>query len=115
MLIKPSQHHFCFFMPVSNLYSLSLPHPRTFIKTELNIHRLLAVRLTSCDCVCCELNLIKLLLQTSIAFISPTALCAKTTLGFMLAAAGVAGHSHDVTKGLWFPKSIVTAVLPPGV
>lgn len=46
----------------SNLYSPSVPHPQTFIKTGLNIRRLLAVRLTSCDRVCCELKLIKLLL-----------------------------------------------------
>lgn len=80
------------------------PTPQTFIKTELNIRHLLAVRLTSCDRVCCKLKLIKLLLQTDFnytcaPFMPLTAQCAKTTLHFKLEVAHVAGYSCDVTKG----------------
>lgn len=78
MLVKTSQNLF-FFLPAWNLSASERsvfsecptpppPAPKLFIKTELNIQRLLAVRLTSCDRVCCELKLIKLLLHTDLNY-----------------------------------------------
>lgn len=102
---KPFRQHELFLL-AGHLYSPSVPHPQPFIKTQLNIRRLLAVRVTSCDCICCELKFIKLLQQTDLncgscgSCLRPPNV--QDDAGFYaisIEAARVTGHSCDVTKG----------------
>lgn len=102
---KPFRRHELFLL-AGHLYSPSVPHPQPFIKTQLNIRRLLAVRVTSCDCISCELKFIKLLQQTDLNCDSCGSCLRPSNVqddaGFYaisIEAARVTGHSCDVTKG----------------